>query len=183
VADEMTKVGDPGEKPDAGKVKKKISLVKILVLVLIIVLVVIGGALGVLYFLSGLKSADTGSSPKTQASGPGETGSAAQTSAPSQELNTYELKPFIVNLADDGSYLKITVALGYGGVEQQKLLESKSTQMRDTILSILSSNSNKTLATKHGKIKLKEDIKNALDNIAGLKNVITAVYFTDFQIL
>jgi len=182
VADEKTKVEDPGGKPDAGKVKKKVSLVKILVLVLIIVLVVFGGVVGVLYFLYGLESADTGSSPKTQASGSGETDS-AQTSVPSQELNTYELKPFIVNLADDGSYLKITVALGYGAVEQQQLLESKSTQMRDTILSILSSNSTKTLSTKHGKVKLKEDIKNALGNIAGLKNVITSVYFTDFQIL
>ena len=182
MADEKTKVEDPGATPDAGKVKKKVSLVKILVLVLIIVLVVLAGVFGVLLLPDLLESAKSGSGTKTQASGPAETDS-AQASAPSQELNTYELKPFIVNLAEDGSYLKITVALGYGAVEQQKLLESKSTQIRDAILSILSSNSTKTLSTKHGKIKLKEDIKNALGNIAGLKNVITSVYFTDFQIL
>jgi len=180
VADDTAGAEDPGGQQDAGNVKKKISLVKILIL-LIIALVVLGGAaVGVLYFLYGLESTDSGS--KTQAGEPKQNDS-PQTPVASEEVGTYELRPFIVNLADDSSYLKITIALGYGVPEHQKLLESKSTQVRDAILTILSSKSSKTLSTKHGKMKLKEDVKKALNKLAGLRNVITAVYFTDFQIL
>ena len=182
MADDKAKDGDSGGQQDAGAVKKKISIVKILIL-LIIALVVFGGAaVGVLYFLYGMESADTDSGSKTQAGEPKE-GDSPQTPVASEEVGTHEFKPFIVNLADNGSYLKVTIALGYGAVEQQKLLEGKSTQIRDAILAILSSKSSKTLSTKHGKMKLKEDIKKALNKLAGLGNVVTSVYFTEFQIL
>jgi len=182
VADDKAKVGDSGGPPDAGPVKKKISLIKILILLLIL-LVAFAGAAGVAwYFLSDIDSSDAGDGSETQAGKPKD-GESPQSPVASEEVGTHELKPFIVNLAGDGSYLKVTIALGYGVVEQQKLLEGKSTQIRDAILTILSSKSAKTMSTKHGRMKLKEDIKKALNKLAGLRNVVTSVYFTDFQIL
>lgn len=162
--------------------KKKVSLVKILVL-LIVVLIVLGGiAVGVLYLLSNMQ-AEGSSDDKPAASQTPTSEGPATSAAPSKDIGTVEMKPFIVNLAGEGGYLKTTIALGYGVVEQDKLLEERMTQVRDAILTILSSKSAKTISTKHGKLKLKEDIKKALNEIPELRDVITSVYFTDFQIL
>jgi len=164
-------------------VSKKISVVKILVL-LIIVLIVMGAiVVGGLYVLNmGAGEAETETETKTSTEAPPELPQET-TAAPSKEMGTVELKPFIVNLADEGTYLKVTMALGYGSPEHQKLLEDKITVVRDAILTVLSSKSSQTLATKHGKMKLKEDIKKALNSIHDLRGVVTSVYFTEFQIL
>ena len=171
-----------GSQQGGGETKKKVSIVKILILLLLAIVVFGGVAAGVLYFLYGLESGGTGSASKTETSMPQET-KAPLTPAASTVVSTYELKPFIVNLADSGSYLKITIALGYGVVEQEQLLKSKSPQIRDAIFDELSSKSAKALSTKHGKMKLKDDIIKALNRLPGLANVVISVYFTEFQIL
>ncbi len=170
------------EAQNADKVKKKISLVKILVLLVIMLVVFGGAAAGVLYFLYGPESADTNGDTKTQPS-ESEEGEPSQAQEDTKVVGTSELKPFIVNLADSGSYLKITIALGIGAVEHGQLLDSKAMQVRDAILTVLPSKSSNTLSTKHGQMNLKEDIKKALGKLSDLKNVVTSVYFTDFQIL
>jgi len=164
-----------------GAVKKKVSMVKILIL-LIIALVVLGAiVVGGLYVLTGVNSPET---EEAQAE-PTEESSSSEESSPtlSKEISTLELKPFVVNLADKGTYLKITIALGYGAIENEQLLQDKMTNVRDCILTVLSSKSEKTLSTKHGKMKLKEDIKKSLGQLTSIEGVVTSVYFTDFQIL
>ena len=182
MADDKAKVGDSDGPQKAGAVKKKISLVKILILLLILLVAFAGAAAVAWFLLTDFGASEPSDSSKSQAGDPKE-GEPRQPPAASDEVGTHELKPFIVNLADAGSYLKITIALGYGAPEHQKLLEDKSTQIRDAILGILASKSAKTVSTKHGKIKLKEDIKKALNKLTGLRNVVSSVYFTDFQIL
>jgi len=159
--------------------KKKVSIVKILIL-LIIVLVLLGGMAGGAYwFLFIHKAGQAGTEGEAQQSAepPKKEGP-----RPSTEAGTFELKPFIVNLADEGAYLKVTIALGYGLEDHKDLLEKHKTQVRDTILTILSSKSVKMISTKHGKMRLKEDIKKALDEEPELRDVVTSVYFTDFVI-
>jgi len=182
VAESNTQAQGVESQQGGGETKKKVSIVKILILLLIAIVVFGGVAAGVLYFLYGLESSDTGGASKTKTSKPQETG-APLTPAASTVVSTYELKPFIVNLADSGSYLKATIALGYGVAEQEPLLKSKSPQIRDAILTILSSKSAKALSTKHGKMKLKDDINKALNQLPDLANVVISVYFTEFQIL
>ena len=164
-------------------VSKRISVVKILVL-LIVVLILVGAiVVGALYVLNmGASETETEAETTTSTEAPPEPPQEPTTS-PSKEMGTVELKPFIVNLADEGSYLKVTMALGYGSPDHQKLLEDKITVVRDAILTVLSSKSSKTLSTKHGKMKLKEDIKKTLNGIHDLRGVVTSVYFTEFQIL
>ena len=171
-----------GSQEGGGDTKKKVSIVKILILLLLAIVVFGGVAAGVLYFLYGTESSGTGGASKTEAGKP-QASEALPTPAVPTVVSTYELKPFIVNLADSGSYLKTTIALGYGVAEQEQLLKSKTPQMRDAILTILSSKSAKALSTKHGKMKLKDDIHKALNQLPGLTNVVVSVYFTEFQIL
>ncbi|MBN1593691.1 MAG: flagellar basal body-associated FliL family protein [Candidatus Coatesbacteria bacterium] len=183
MADDTAQAKESGGQKKPANVKKKISLVKILILLLVLLVAFAGAGLGVWWWLTmGSESADSGGSKDSQSSGTeGDSSSASQGDV--QELGTVELQPFVVNLADNSSYLKISIALGYGAVDHEQLLKDKSTQVRDAILTVLSSKSSKTISTKHGKMKLKEDIKSALDKLPNLRNVVTSVYFTDFQIL
>ena len=180
MADGKTQTGS-SDAQNTDQVKKKISLVKILILLLILLVAFAGAGVVAWWLLLGPESAASDDDSKTQPSESEDEPPQAQEDT--KEVGTSELKPFIVNLADSGSYLKITIALGFGDAEHKQLLESKSMQVRDAILTVLSSKSSKTLSTKHGKMKLKEDIKKATDKLSDLKNVVTSVYFTDFQIL
>ena len=178
MADAKTQTGS-SDAQNANQVKKKISLVKIIILLLILLVVFGGAAAGVLFFLYDSESSDAAvepeaDKPKEDDPPPPEDGA--------EDAGTVELKPFIVNLMG-GSYLKVSIALGFGAVEHQAILEGKSVQVRDAILTVLSSKSAKTLSTKHGQMKLKGDIKKSLGKLTDLKNIVTSVYFTEFQIL
>jgi flagellar FliL protein len=94
-----------------------------------------------------------------------------------------DLDPFIVNLADSPEirYLKVTMKLemdSFGAVEDVK---TRTPQIRDTILVLLTSLDSVTARSPQGKHKLREDVAQRVNGLLPKKSVKSA-YFTEFVI-
>ena len=98
--------------------------------------------------------------------------------APSNEVS---LPPFVVNLADPNArrYLKLVIDVEMTG--QPELLEANKAKVRDALLLLLSSKTSQDLATLEGKILLRKEIVDRLNQALGQAKV-ARVYFTDFVI-
>ncbi len=101
---------------------------------------------------------------------------------------TYDLEPFVVNLADQDRkrYLKVVMQLELENDKKvskklQKEIEDKLPVIRDAIITLLSSKKSSDISTPDGKMKLKKDIINTL-NSKLVSGKIVNVYFTEFVI-
>ena len=95
----------------------------------------------------------------------------------------YNLEPFIVNLADPNQqrYLKIRICLESKELTGNEEYEKRLPQLRDMILTLLSSKSYKDISDSDGKNRLREEITSKLNHL--LSNFqVKAVYFTEFMI-
>ena len=93
------------------------------------------------------------------------------------------MDPFIVNLADPNQqrYLKIRISLESKEIIVNEEYEKRLPQLRDMILTLLSSKSYKDISDSEGKNKLREEITSKLNQL--LSNFqVKAVYFTEFMI-
>ena len=93
----------------------------------------------------------------------------------------HKMDPFLVNLADPGQlrYLKVTlhVETPLAGEEYEKRLP----QLRDSVLSILSSKYFKDILTSEGKNVLREEIKEKMNQLL-VETKVRNIYFTEFVI-
>jgi flagellar FliL protein len=95
----------------------------------------------------------------------------------------YNMEPFIVNLADPNQprYLKIRISLESKEMKVNEEYEKRLPQLRDMILTLLSSKSYKDISDSEGKNRLREDITSRLNQLLSSFQV-KAVYFTEFMI-
>jgi flagellar protein FliL len=95
----------------------------------------------------------------------------------------YSMEPFVVNLADQGRprYLKIKMSIESQEMKVNEEYEKRLPQLRDTILTVLSSKSYGEIADSEGKKKLREEIILKLNRLLRGFQVKT-VYFTEFMI-
>jgi flagellar FliL protein len=95
----------------------------------------------------------------------------------------FPLDPFIVNLADgDGKrYLKLTMELELEEEKTSEELEKRSAQIRDTVLTLLTSKTFVEIKDVAGKFKLREQITGRVNTHLKLGK-IRQVYFTEFVI-
>ncbi len=93
------------------------------------------------------------------------------------------LPTFLVNLADPlgRRYLKLSVDVQVVGMETPKKLEADMPQVRDSVILLLSSKSYADLSTMEGKILLKKEIVERLNQVLG-GPYIQRVYFTELVI-
>ena len=93
----------------------------------------------------------------------------------------HKMDPFLVNLADPGPlrYLKVTlhVESPMKGEEYEKRLP----QLRDSVLSILTSKQFKDISTPEGKNILRGEIKEKINQVLAEAKVQN-IYFTEFVI-
>jgi flagellar FliL protein len=93
----------------------------------------------------------------------------------------HKMDPFLVNLADPGQlrYLKVTLHIEtpLKGEEYEKRLP----QLRDSVLSILSSKQFKDISTSDGKNVLREEIKEKMNQLL-VEIKVQNIYFTEFVI-
>ncbi len=95
----------------------------------------------------------------------------------------YKMEPFLVNLVDPGQlrYLKITIHVESNQEKVNEEYEKRLPQLRDAILTILSSKNYKDIINSEGKTALREEIKGRLNQLlVGPK--VQNVYFTEFVI-
>ena len=174
---------EEGAEEQAAPPKKSKKM--LIIIIAVVLLVVIGGVLAVV--LGGGKKAAEGE------------GAAGENQPAEQHLMTSRLDPFIVNLSDSSSFLKVTMLLEYdpavlakasshgkqggsgqggGGMEGEgkadsgalpPLLKEREPMIKDAIIRVLSSKTAQEVLTVEGKEKLKEELLEAINEAVGLE--------------
>jgi flagellar FliL protein len=154
-----------GAKPAGGK-KKLLSIIGGAVL-----LMAVGG--GGAYFLDG-GGGDAEAAKKEAASGTeGDHGA--------EEASIVTLDTFVVNLADDNSqrYLKVQMKVEFFGKETPPRFTSRRPQIRDLLLTLLSSKQVADVRTVEGKQQLRDEIIARISRVIE-DDAVKAVYFAEF---
>jgi flagellar FliL protein len=87
--------------------------------------------------------------------------------------------PFIVNLAEPGRFLKVTMQFELSDASYQQIITDKIPQIKDAIIILISSKSAESLASPEGKLQLKDELLMRTNQVNG-KDVIKNLYFTEF---
>lgn len=93
------------------------------------------------------------------------------------------LEPFVVNLDEAGAkrFLKTRIELETGSPNEKTELQTRSAQMRDTIIVLLTSKRLEDLGGFEGKVILKNEIARRLNDMLG-EEQIKSVLITEFVI-
>ncbi|MFW6138142.1 MAG: flagellar basal body-associated FliL family protein [Spirochaetota bacterium] len=98
-------------------------------------------------------------------------------------LMYFEMQGFSINTndVDEQHFLKITLALGYsqGSMELQSELNRRRPQLRDIVISVVGEKEYEDLNTKDKREKLKEEIKNRINEVL-MNGKIEHVAYTEF---
>jgi flagellar FliL protein len=142
--------------------KKKKS--KNLILLIIIAVAVLAGGTGAFFFVT--KSG--GEKPKKE-------------EAKVDEGVMFALDPFVVNLSDQSGnkFLKVSMQLELVGPAVMEKAKVKSPQLRDAIITLLTSKTSETLMSPEGKLQLKDEINIMVNQILG-DNSVKNAYLTEF---
>ncbi|MGE4496730.1 MAG: flagellar basal body-associated FliL family protein [Deferribacterales bacterium] len=160
-----------------GKKKSKLKLI----IIILLVLVLLGGGGAAAYFLF-LK-------PKPSPQAGQQTAAQSQTDAPQTETVTqigelYPLESFVVNLADPGGsrYLRVTLQLELTAVKGLKEeIDKRAPQIRDAIITILSSKRYEEINSAQGKMIMKQQIMRRINSLLAAGQIAN-VYVTEFVI-
>ncbi|MGA1846853.1 flagellar basal body-associated FliL family protein [Deferribacter abyssi] len=156
------------EQEEGGKKKKKSKL--FIIIILVVVLLAGGGAA---YFFLVKGKADKNGGDKTKEK--------KQSKVDSGIGPLYSLDTFIVNLADPGGtrYLKVTMQLELDSEKLQEEMDKRKPQIRDVILTVLSSKTYAEVSTAQGKLALKQELIRRI-NLILTTGAIRNIYFTEF---
>ena len=97
------------------------------------------------------------------------------------QTSIISLDPFVLNLSDRGRYLKVTIQFEVSDETLQEAVTSKTPQLRDTIITLVSSKSLSSISSAEGKFQLKDELLFRANQIMGMdKDVIKNLYFSEF---
>ncbi len=158
--DEKEKMLEGEEEGQETKKKKG----KNLILIIIIAVAVIAGGAGAFFFFT--KYGDK--ADKKEA-------------AKAEEGVTFALEPFVVNLSDPAGtrFLKLSLQLELAGPAVMEKAKTKSPQIRDAIITLLTAKTSDALISPEGKLQLKDEINIRINQILG-ESSVKNVYLTDF---
>ncbi len=91
----------------------------------------------------------------------------------------FPLTPFVVNLADRGRFLKVTIKLEMTDIKYEELVKERTPHLRDTVITLLSSKTAESISTPEGKFQLKDELLMRANAAVG-RDVFKNIYFTDF---
>jgi flagellar FliL protein len=93
----------------------------------------------------------------------------------------FTLEPFVVNLNDAGGpkFLKVSIQLELANATLMDKAKAKAPQIRDAVITLLTSKSSESLFPPEGKLQLKDEINARMNQILGTGSVKN-VYLTDF---
>lgn len=91
------------------------------------------------------------------------------------------LDPFVLNLADHGRYLKVTIQFEISDESLHETVKTKTPQLRDTIITLVSSKSLNSISSPEGKFQLKDEVLFRANQVMGMeKDIFKNLYFTEF---
>ena len=156
---------DSQDNGDAGQGGKKRSFLLPIILVVIIGALGAGGYFGYKVMFEG--------------KGESEPRPAARPAAKEGKTILFSMDPFVVNLAEPGRYLKVTMQFELVGAADEKSVNDKIPILRDVIITLVGNQTYEYVASAEGKIQLKEDILLRANRIFG-REVFRNLYFTEF---
>lgn len=143
--------------------KKKASKTLIIIIIVASIVLGAGGFVG-FKLLAGKKSDSETHKKKVEA-----------------KTSIIALDPFVLNLADHGRYLKVTIQFEITDESLLETVKSKTPQLRDTIITLVSSKSLNSISSPEGKFQLKDEVLFRTNQIMGLdKDAFKNLYFTEF---
>jgi flagellar protein FliL len=163
--------------PPVEEERKKGGKVKWVVLLLVLLLLVGGGG-AAYWFLMGPGAASEGDATEQEG------GQAANQEARAEFLpEIVTLDPFVVNLADPlgRRFLRMTLDVEVLNRAAITDVQRNNSRIRDAVILLLAGKSFADLASMEGKITLKNQIVERLNQILGGGRV-TNVYFTEFVV-
>jgi flagellar FliL protein len=89
------------------------------------------------------------------------------------------LDSFVLNLSEQGRFLKVTMQFELADALDQPLVTEKIPQLRDAIITLVSSKSAEAVASPEGKLQLKDELLLRANQSVG-KDVFKNLYFTEF---
>lgn len=94
------------------------------------------------------------------------------------------IDPVIVNLSGSGGrrYLKAKINLEAKDGDIKKKIEAKSVQIKDRLISILSSKTLEDIEGTEGQENLRGEIQDAVDVVLKIEDGVLQVYFTEFVV-
>jgi flagellar FliL protein len=104
---------------------------------------------------------------------------AAQNGTREEKSVLFPLDPFIVNLSDQGRFLKMTLQLEITDTSYEETVKQKIPFIRDAVITLLSSKGADSISTPEGKFQLKDELLMRANAAAG-KDIFKNVIFTDF---
>lgn len=162
----MAKKKEAAEAKNQQQEEKKSPLMKILVLVVLLAVVGGGGFFAYTKFFAG-KEKET----------------PAQAKPALEKPVIKDLDTFLVNLSDPGGerYLKITIQLKLSSEAALAEFDTRSAELRDAILMLLSSKEYDDISSLSGKLALKRSLADSLNRILKQGQVLD-IYFTEFLV-
>lgn len=155
----------------SGRKKGKMKLILIPVVLILLVGIAVGGTRMGFLPIPGL-------APKK-----GESEKEAKAKQPESSMGiTYNMKPFIVNLADEsaGRYLKVRFEMELDSEDLVPEIEKRMAQLTDAVIMLLSSKTYKDLASYGGKDRMRNEIILRLNSFLTTGS-IRKIYFTEFM--
>ena len=147
------------------EVQKKPKSKKLLIILPLLVVLLGGGAAGA--YLKFFKAPGEGAVEKKQ----------------EESFVYYEMDTFMVNLADQGGkrFLKATIKLRVSSPQVMEECKLRSFEMRDLVLTLLTSKETEEISRPEDKVVLKKQIMETLNHVLQ-KGQALDVYFTEFLI-
>lgn len=167
----MAKKKGKDEVEEGAEVKK--SKKGLFIIIILVVLLLGGGGFGAYWFL--LRTPPLTAEQQAEIE-------AAKKPEP-EILPVFALKPFVVNLADKKSrrYLKVTMKLELSNEELLEEVDKRRAQLRDVVLTLLSSKTASEISTMEGKFLLRQDIIKRV-NVNLVTGKVTKVYWEEFVV-
>jgi len=89
------------------------------------------------------------------------------------------LDSFVLNLAERGRFLKVTMQFELADAANLPLVGEKTPQLRDAIITLVSSKSVESVSSPEGKFQLKDELLLRANQAMG-KDIFKNLYFTEF---
>ncbi|MBU0516415.1 MAG: flagellar basal body-associated FliL family protein [Proteobacteria bacterium] len=172
MADQETEAQVEATAAPPAKKKSKLPLI----IILLVVLLALGGGVVVIYKMMSKPSDQSGAAARKKKK-------PSRGEALKLARHKFDMKPFIVNLADPGGrrYLKVALLLRFSQKDLTEEIKDRLGEFRSAIILLLSSKSFKDIATMRGKIKLRNELIDTINKrLQGAK--VYTLYFTDFVV-
>jgi len=152
------------EQPADSLPKKGNKKLLFIVIGVVLLLLVGGGAAGYMFLADGKQKASAGQEKEKVSK---------------SKAVLFALDPFVLNLAEQGRFLKVSMQLELVDESAQAAANERTPQVRDAFITLVSSKSADSLSSPEGKFQLKDELLLRANQAIG-KDAVRNLYFTEF---